>query len=51
MVFSPHILAQKIIEAAKIETPEKGIQYEADIKNGKKKMEVLFDAEGKEVKK
>jgi hypothetical protein len=41
----------KIIDAAKIETPEKGIQYEADIKNGKKKMEVLFDAEGKEVKK
>lgn len=41
----------KIINAAKIETPEKGMQYEADIKNGKKKMEVLFDAEGKEVKK
>jgi hypothetical protein len=41
----------KIIDAAKIETPEKGIQYEADIKDGKKKMEVLFNAEGKEVKK
>ena len=41
----------KIVDAAKIETPEKGIQYEADIKSGKKKMEVLFDAEGKEIKK
>ncbi len=41
----------KIVGAAKIETPEKGIQYEADIKNGKKKMEVLFDADGKEIKK
>lgn len=40
-----------IIDAAKIETPEKGIQYEADIKSAKKKIEVLFDAEGKEVKK
>jgi hypothetical protein len=41
----------KIIDAAKIETPENGVHYEADIKNGKKKLEVLFNAEGKEVKK
>ncbi len=43
--------AAKIINAAKIETTEKGVQYEADIKNGKKKLEVLFDTDGKEVKK
>lgn len=40
----------KIVGAAKIETPDKGIRYEADLKTGLKKAEVLFDEAGNEVK-
>ena len=37
----------KIVGAAKIETADKGVCYEADLKTGLKKTEVLFDATGK----
>ncbi len=51
---SKAILAQypkaKIVGAAKIETPDKGVRYEADLKTGLKKAEVLFDDAGKQVK-
>jgi hypothetical protein len=51
---SKAILAQypkaKIVGAAKIETPDKGVRYEADLKTGLKKSEVLFDANGNAVK-
>lgn len=39
-----------IVGAAKIETPDKGTRYEADLKTGLKKAEVLFDEAGNEVK-
>ena len=40
----------KIVGAAKIETAANGVRYEADIKSGLKKSEVLYDAEGQLVK-
>ena len=40
-----------IVGTAKIETPAQGVRYEADIQRGKKKTEVLFNADGKEEKK
>jgi uncharacterized protein YxeA len=53
-VVSQGILAKfpkaKIVGAAKIETAQNGIRYEADIKTGLKKTEVLFDATGNFVK-
>ncbi|MFA6541189.1 MAG: PepSY-like domain-containing protein [Bacteroidota bacterium] len=39
-----------IVAASQIETPDAGLHYEADIMNGRKKSEVLFDALGKEIK-
>jgi Putative beta-lactamase-inhibitor-like, PepSY-like len=36
----------KIVGAAKIETPENGTRYEADLKTGLKKTEVLLDELG-----
>ena len=39
-----------IVGAAKIETSDKGTRYEADLKTGLKKAEVLFDEAGNEVK-
>ena len=43
--------AATIVGTAKIETPGKGVQYEADIQRGKKKTEILFNADGTEIKK
>jgi Putative beta-lactamase-inhibitor-like, PepSY-like len=40
----------KIVGAAQIETLEKGTLYEADLKTGIKKQEVLLDAKGNFVK-
>jgi predicted secreted protein len=40
----------KIVGAAQIETLEKGTLYEADLKTGLKKQEVLLDAKGNFVK-
>jgi hypothetical protein len=40
----------KIVGAAKIETAQNGIRYEADLKTGLKKIEVFFDATGNFVK-
>ncbi|MEI7906688.1 MAG: PepSY-like domain-containing protein [Bacteroidota bacterium] len=40
-----------IVGTAKIETPGKEVQYEADIQRGKKKTEILFNADGTEIKK
>ena len=39
-----------IIGAAKIETLANGMRYEADLKTGLKKSEVLYDADGQPVK-
>jgi Putative beta-lactamase-inhibitor-like, PepSY-like len=39
-----------IVGAAKIETVDKGTRYEADLKTGLKKSEVLFDESGNVVK-
>ena len=39
-----------IVGAAKIETLANGIRYEADLKTGLKKSEVLYDADGQLVK-
>ncbi len=39
-----------IVGAAKIETSDKGTRYEADLRIGLKKSEVLFDEVGNEVK-
>ena len=39
-----------IVGASKIETSDKGTRYEADLKTGLKKAEVLFDEAGNEVK-
>lgn len=40
----------KVVGAAKIETSDRGTLYEADLKTGMKKSEVLFDAAGNVVK-
>ena len=40
----------KVVGAAKIETADNGTRYEADLKTGLKKSEVLFDAAGNPVK-
>jgi hypothetical protein len=40
----------KVVGAAKIETSDKGTLYEADLKTGVKKSEVLFDTAGNVVK-
>jgi hypothetical protein len=40
----------KIVGAAKIETAQNGVRYEADLKTGLKKTEVFFDATGNFVK-
>lgn len=40
----------KVVGAAKIETSDRGLLYEADLKTGMKKSEVLFDAVGNVVK-
>ncbi len=40
----------RLVGAAKIETSDKGTRYEADLKTGLKKAEVLFDEAGNEVK-
>ncbi len=40
----------KVVGAAKIETADKGTHYEADLKTGAKKSEILFDEAGNVVK-
>ncbi|MBL7818901.1 MAG: PepSY-like domain-containing protein [Saprospiraceae bacterium] len=40
----------KVVGAAKIETADRGTLYEADLKTGMKKAEVLFDTAGNVVK-